>query len=1522
MSFGKTRFNFNDGRNAPRGRKWALQESVRGATEVATAGLVVLSLLCAMLFGAIAVASAASAATNPPCTTTSTQTCAVTLHVTSGSWTTQGGTPPTAFPATTPTAGFKGTEGGSGGLSGALTLPTTSAKTTGATTFFSFSEVHPGSALGQVKATGNVTMTDVLTMEVHITKPITIQCFSTPLNVKFQSTAPYNPATGGRVNLVAKTFTIPDFGTQPPSTSCISLAASTLNKRVAGSVGNAITATLHGILVVPSSTTPTRTSVTTLSATPAVGIAGETTTLTATVAPSAATGHAAFFTGTVQLATVSLASGTAQYKTTSLPAGTDHLKAVYSGDGIYKPSTGTLQYVIKAAPSVNINYPPTVVLGATPTKFAGVVSDPVGGPTVPNVRLDFTLYASHTLTTLNSTEINLAVCTAAYTTCTTNILSGVITTPGTHITGFYGGAGGASGFSLSPGTQIPIYFKLSVKSGSKFGRLTLMTTLVKVTSTGSKVLATLARSSSLVNLTLTAPQASTFKGSLVGADSTRGTNQGYGVVPLANLTDRTSNGPKPTGSMTITLTTTVAGKIVQTTLGAFSALTIFDNTTFEPKVRLNSATWPVGISKVTFTYSGDTYYLPSSSSQSTFTIHAVTGTKYVCHTTVFGTALHNAGMIVTGISTVSLPTTAAAGSTIHTEFSTKIAVDKQTFIQSLLPGTVATFTNSFTLSPSGAATTVLPTGSNPVRSLGSATIDPTNHMLYVASSTKVVAAITIITHTIGHRIPVGSTLEDVAFDPSNHLVYVANAGSRSVTMITTLTNAVVGTISVGGLPYSEALNTATHKLYVTDYDTPTIFVITTSSNTIGAPIKAGTKLGHLAVNPSTNVLYVANDVGTASKTSLIAITGKSGTVTATVALSPTRKDETRPTGTVVVDQKTDTVYVASKPYTKVYVVTGGNGTLAKTITVSTASKLAVNASLGIVYVSSGTSVKLFTVKTSSIVGASALQSVSSISVASTGTIYVGGKGVVNILSDAIPPNVVATIATVFSKATVTTTRPLTTSVMFKAAGTVKLSTSPGNTAVTLTKFSLRITSLITITYGCTAISGSAVIGQVNVMAKSKATISSQPQSQTVNMGQTATFTSSATGVPLPTVQWQTSTNGKTWANIPGATSAKTTGTTVSTSYTTPKSTGTDNGTEFRAVFRNTQGTTPSTPATLRVNVPPSVTSSPSNQVVTAGQPVTFTAAGTARPTPTVQWQVSTNGGKTFSNVPGANSTTLSFTATSTQNGNQYRAVFKNELGTVTTTSATLTVTTTSYRLAGSDGSVFSFGNAQFYGSMGGKPLNQPVVAMAATPDGKGYWLVASDGGIFSFGDAQFYGSMGGKPLNEPIVGMTVAPTGKGYWEVASDGGLFAFGSAQFYGSMGGKPLNKPVVAMAAAPTGKGYWEVASDGGLFAFGAAGFHGSTGAMTLNEPIVGMAPTAHGHGYWLVASDGGIFAFGSAPFYGSTGGGPISGSVVSMAATSDGKGYWLAGSNGAVYNFGDAPLAGSAVGLASAPIVGISR
>ncbi len=121
---------------------------------------------------------------------------------------------------------------------------------------------------------------------------------------------------------------------------------------------------------------------------------------------------------------------------------------------------------------------------------------------------------------------------------------------------------------------------------------------------------------------------------------------------------------------------------------------------------------------------------------------------------------------------------------------------------------------------------------------------------------------------------------------------------------------------------------------------------------------------------------------------------------------------------------------------------------------------------------------------------------------------------------------------------------------------------------------------------------------------------------------------------------------------------------------------------------------------------------------------------------------------------------------------------------------------------------------------------------------QGYWEVASDGGIFNYGTAGFYGSTGSIHLNKPIVGMAATSDGNGYWLVASDGGIFNYGDAGFYGSTGSIHLNKPIVGMAATPDGKGYWLVASDGGIFNYGDAGFYGSTGSIHLNKPIVGMA------------------------------------------------------------------------------------
>jgi len=245
-----------------------------------------------------------------------------------------------------------------------------------------------------------------------------------------------------------------------------------------------------------------------------------------------------------------------------------------------------------------------------------------------------------------------------------------------------------------------------------------------------------------------------------------------------------------------------------------------------------------------------------------------------------------------------------------------------------------------------------------------------------------------------------------------------------------------------------------------------------------------------------------------------------------------------------------------------------------------------------------------------------------------------------------------------------------------------------------------------------------------------------------------------------------------------------------------------------------------------------------------------------------------------------------------------------------------------YWTVASDGGIFAFGGAGFFGSTGSMTLNRPIVGMAPTPDGNGYWLVASDGGVFAYGDAGFFGSTGSVTLNRPIVGMAPTADGGGYWLVASDGGVFAFGDAAFDGSMGGQPLNRPIVGMAAVPGGGGYWLVASDGGIFSFGDATFHGSMGGQPLNAPVVGMVPGTFGAGYREVASDGGLFSFGDATFHGSMGGKALNAPMVGIADTRSDNGYWEVATDGGIFAFGDATFQGSMGGTPlNRPMVGIA-
>ena len=214
------------------------------------------------------------------------------------------------------------------------------------------------------------------------------------------------------------------------------------------------------------------------------------------------------------------------------------------------------------------------------------------------------------------------------------------------------------------------------------------------------------------------------------------------------------------------------------------------------------------------------------------------------------------------------------------------------------------------------------------------------------------------------------------------------------------------------------------------------------------------------------------------------------------------------------------------------------------------------------------------------------------------------------------------------------------------------------------------------------------------------------------------------------------------------------------------------------------------------------------------------------------------------------------------------------------------------RTAGSS----AFGGARSTARWAASRSTSRSSGMAATPTAgaTGWW--PPDGGIFSFGDAHFHGSMGGQPLNEPVVGMAATRHGGGYWEVASDGGIFSFGTP-------------PSTARWAASRstadrrhggdadGGGYWLVAADGGIFGFGNADVPRLDGRQPSIEPVVGMAADP---GRRRVLA-GGVgrrdLHLRNATFHGSAAGTAGGNGVVGMAATPSGGGYLVTTTAGRV-------------------------
>ena len=184
--------------------------------------------------------------------------------------------------------------------------------------------------------------------------------------------------------------------------------------------------------------------------------------------------------------------------------------------------------------------------------------------------------------------------------------------------------------------------------------------------------------------------------------------------------------------------------------------------------------------------------------------------------------------------------------------------------------------------------------------------------------------------------------------------------------------------------------------------------------------------------------------------------------------------------------------------------------------------------------------------------------------------------------------------------------------------------------------------------------GTATSSNATLTVYSAPVISTQPDSQTVNAGQTASFGVVATGTATLAYQWT-----KNGSNISGATS---------NSYTTPATSSADNGAVYAVGISNAYGSVTSSNATLTVITAPAISTQPAAQSVVVGQTASFSVTATFTGPTTYQWR------KNGSNISGATASTYTTPATFIgDNGAVYSVVVSNSAGTVTSNGATLTV---------------------------------------------------------------------------------------------------------------------------------------------------------------------------------------------------------------------------------------------------------
>ncbi len=171
-------------------------------------------------------------------------------------------------------------------------------------------------------------------------------------------------------------------------------------------------------------------------------------------------------------------------------------------------------------------------------------------------------------------------------------------------------------------------------------------------------------------------------------------------------------------------------------------------------------------------------------------------------------------------------------------------------------------------------------------------------------------------------------------------------------------------------------------------------------------------------------------------------------------------------------------------------------------------------------------------------------------------------------------------------------------------------------------------------------------------------IQTDPQSATILVGGSNTFSVGANGTAPLTYQWSKSTDaGANYVDIPNATDA---------TYTVSSAQLSD-AALYRAVVTNSVGTATSAAATLSVNQTPSFTTQPTGGNLNPGDNLALTAAAAGTPTPAYQWKLNNVV------ISGATNATYTITGATGANAGQYTVVATNAAGSSTSSTATVTV---------------------------------------------------------------------------------------------------------------------------------------------------------------------------------------------------------------------------------------------------------